>query len=435
MNTWQYKEDRVIELLKKGEKSPDALMIGMELEHFVVDKASGQSVSYEQDKGIEVILSQMKDEAHQPIWEKNHLIGLSHPDYQITLEPGGQIEISIRPCEQLEEMASIYRNFLDKIIPITESQDQWLLCIGYHPKSSIHDIPFNPKERYVFMSEYLKNHGRYAHNMMKGTASLQVVVDYCNEEDFIKKFRVAHFLMPVLALLTDNAPYFEGAEVTHHSMRTAIWDETDPARSGLIPGVMDKSFGYREYARYILNVCPIMTKKDNRFIDAENKKAGELENFDLLSDEEVDHLLSMVFPDVRLRQYMEIRMADSIPFPYNLAFAALIKGLFYQQEALDYLYRLSRDVTDQKLLNYRKQIMKKGYAVKIERHTCGEIMRILFDLAKRTLNKEERDWLSKLEALVEEEKTLADISLQRAKKEEDWMKYLAANRGFGEEKK
>ncbi len=433
MDSLQKKEDRIIELIQQGEKPVEAFQLGMELEHIVVDQETGRSIYYDQKNGIMDILKQMIDEQHEPVMEKEYLIGLSHPDYAISLEPGGQVEISIRPCYHTEEILSIYRHFLNKIIPIVTGQHQWLLCIGYHPESSIDEIPFNPKQRYAYMSEYLQGCGRYAHHMMKGTASLQVVIDFRNQEDFKRKFRVAHFLMPLLALLTDNAPVFEGKEAPHHSIRTAIWDETDPARCGLVPGVMDKSFGYRDYARYILGTCPILVKKGDGFKGMNNRTAGEIEGLELLADNEIDHILSMVFPDVRLRSYIEIRMADSMPYPYNFGFIALIKGVFYQEEALDYLFRLSLNMTDEKLNHYRNQVMEKGYYGKFMGQTCREALMMLFDLAHRGLNEKEKQWLSSLESLVMRQKTLASIDRERAEKDSKWMKHLTADHGFKEE--
>lgn len=433
MDPLQRKENRIMEILRQGEKPAEAFQVGVELEHIVVNQETGKSVSYDQPHGIRDILKQMVDEQHQPVMEKDFLIGLKHADYAITLEPGGQVEISIKPCYETEEVLNIYGGFLNKILPIVSSQGQWLLCIGYHPVSSIQDIPFNPKQRYAYMSEYLIQYGRYAHHMMKGTASLQVVLDYESEEDFTQKFRVAHFLMPLLALLTDNAPFFEGKAAAHPSIRTAIWDETDPARCGLIPGVMDKVFGYRDYARYILRTCPILLKEEDGFKGFKDKTAGEIQGFEDLTDAEVDHILSMVFPDVRARQYIEIRMADSIPYPYNFGFIALIKGIFYQKEALSYLYRLSLGMSDAKLAHGRQQVMEKGYDGKFMGQSYGEALMMIFDLARRGLKEEEQKWLSHLESLVIRKETLASIEKERARQNSKWMQCLRADHGFEEE--
>ena len=407
------KQERIIALLKQGEKSADEMRIGLEIEHIIVDNKTLKSIDYYQDKGIESTLAELIPMGYEPIMEKNHVVGLTHPDYIITLEPGGQIEISLNPCARLEEIYRKYWTFLHHILPILGKKQQWMLCIGYHPQSSIHEIPFNPKERYRHMSEYLEKTGRYAHYMMKGTASLQVVIDYKHQTDFIEKFRVAHFLMPFLALISDNAPYFEGKPAAQHSIRTAIWDETDPARCALIPGVMDTEFGYRSYADYILQTPPILVRKDQILTGTGDLRTEELKGMEGFGDEEVDHILSMVFPDIRVRRYIEIRMADSLPLPHSFAYASLIKNLFYREEALHYLYHLSQQVQDEKICQLRKEIQINGYDTRIGGVTAQQMLLTLLDLAKQGAPVHEKNWLHHLEDLVDRKETAADYSRRR----------------------
>jgi glutamate--cysteine ligase len=246
--------------------------------------------------------------------------------------------------------------------------------------------------------------------MMKGTASLQVVIDYQHQADFIEKFRVAHFLMPFLALISDNAPFFEGKPAEHFSIRTAIWDETDPARCALIPGVMDQEFGYRAYADYILRTPPILVQKNNHFIGTGSLRTEELEGLEHFTDEEVDHLLSMVFPDVRVRRYIEIRMADSLPLPHSFAFAALVKNLFYSETALRYLYHLSQSMSDANLCQLRKDMQVNGYNARFGGTTCQQMLLALMDLAKQNSTPQEKKWLYHLEAQVLNKETPAMVS-------------------------
>ena len=401
------KQQRIVSLLKQGETKTAEFQIGMEIEHIVVDAITHKSVDYYEDSGIESILKDMAPLGYEVILEGESVVGLKHPDYIITLEPGGQVEISIKPCRELPEIYSIYWTFLDHILPILKKNKQWMMCIGYHPKSMIRELPFNPKKRYRFMSDYLEKTGRYAHYMMKGTASLQVVIDYQNQADFIEKFRVAHFLMPFLALLSDNAPFFEGSISEQFSMRTAIWDETDPARCALIPGVMDQEFGYSAYADYILRTPPILIQKEQQFIGTGDRKTIDLEGLEHFSDEETDHLLSMVFPDVRVRRYIEIRMADSLPLPLSFAFTTLIKNLFYQETSLKYLYHLSLSMTDGKLCQLRKDMQAEGFDARFGGTTCQQMLLALLDLAKQGSNQKERTWLQHLELLVAHKETPA----------------------------
>ncbi|NLM05258.1 MAG: glutamate--cysteine ligase [Clostridiales bacterium] len=409
--------DRITEFIKTGEKSAEDFKIGVEFEHIVVWKKDLLSVNYYEENGIEIILKKLldKNQKYKPQYEGEHLVGLSEPDGSISLEPGGQFEYSVRPCSTLAEIENLYRNFLDDIIPILEEQGQYLMGIGYHPKTKIVDLPFNPKIRYHYMSEHLIATGKYAHNMMKGTASLQVVIDYSDEEDFIKKFTVGNFLSPLLYLISDNAPIFEGEIHEENSIRSKIWDNMDNIRCGIVPGVLEKKFGYDDYAKYILDVPPILIMRDGEAIGTGDKKVRELMDPLTITDKEVDHILSMVFPDVRIRTYIELRMGDSLPYPLNMAYIALLKGIFYNNIALDYLYDMARTF-DQEELEYSKTNMRKnGFEGRFKFRTVKDLALILFDLAKRGLDEKEREYLKPLEELIIKGQSAANLSKEYIK--------------------
>lgn len=405
------KLEKIIDVLKQGEKPINNFKLGAEFEHIIVDKNTFESVNYYQDKGTEVILKKMLSSGYVPKYEGEYLVGLENHEGMITLEPGGQLELSVRPCNNIKEIEDIYLNFLEIIIPVLDEQNQLLLAIGYHPKTSVKDIPFNPKKRYGYMSQYfLERGGVYAHNMMKGTASIQVIIDYKDEEDFIKKFKVAHFISPLLALITDNAPVFEGKLYQQNSIRSTIWENTDSIRGGLVEGVMEKDFGYEDYAKYILRLPPIFIVKDKEIIETQDKTTEEIMDLYNFSHEEVDHLLSMAFPDVRARKYIEIRMGDSIPYPLNLSYIALIKAIFYNDEILQYLYKLSQSIDDNKLAMYRQSMIEKGLLGCFRGKHTYEMLMLLMDLAKRGLGGEEIKYLKALEELVKQKKNPATVS-------------------------
>lgn len=411
--------NRIAEFIKSGEKSSDDFKIGVELEHIVVMEEDLSSVNYYQENGIENILKKLAstNKKYEPQYEGKYMVGLIGPDGAITLEPGGQLEYSIRPCSTLKEIEELYRTFLDDIIPILEEEKQLLMGIGYHPKTSIKDIPFNPKQRYRHMSEHLQSTGIYAHNMMKGTASLQVVLDYGNEDDFIKKFKVGNFLSPLLYLITDNAPIFEGAIYEGNSVRSKIWDNMDKVRCGIVPGVLEKEFGYRNYAEYILDIPPILIIKDGKAIGTHDKKVKDLMDASTATDEEVDHILSMAFPDVRVRRYIELRMGDSLPYPLNMSYVALIKGIFYNDVALNYLYEMSKNFEEDNLHRARNSIMENGFQGQFKCKAVKDMALILFDLAKKGLNEEEKEYLKPLEDLILKGQSAATLSKEHIQKD------------------
>jgi len=397
-------EDKIkalVEILKSGEKIVEDFKIGVEIEHIVVDKDSLDSINYYQENGIEETLKKLMKFNYKPKYENNYLIGLEKEAAILTLEPGGQLEISIKPCSSIQEVERIYLSFLQEVTPILEEQNQLLMAIGYHPKSSILEIPFNPKKRYELMSSYLKTKGSHAHNMMKGTAALQVTIDYRNEEDFIKKIRVANFLSPIFAYISDNGPIFEGRLFDKYSIRSLIWENTDPSRSGIIDGVMDKEvFGYREYAEYLLGVAPILIIKDNSVISTLDKKTGELMDEYSFTKDELMHIMTMVFPDVRAKRYLEIRMGDSIPYPYNLSYISLIKAIFYNEAALNELYQLSLNVNSVELSSYKSSMMEKGSRGEFLSKTVGDIIAYLIDLARSSMSEEEQKYFEPLAEIL-----------------------------------
>lgn len=405
--------NHLIKILKSGEKKESQFKIGVEIEHFVVDKNSWNSINYYQENGIETILKKLMKFDYLPHYEENYLIGLEKTDAVITIEPGGQLEISTKACLSLQDIESIYLNSLHEIIPILEEQNQFLLTLGYHPKSKINEIPFIPKKRYQLMAAYLKEKGNYAHNMMKGTAALQISIDYRDEEDFSKKMKVANFISPLLAIISDNSPVFEGEAYPQHSLRSSIWQNTDAARSDTIPGIMDKPFGYKEYVEYILNAEPILFFKDNLMTDAGNLKSSNvLEQYSLTHDELV-HLFSMVFPVARARNYIEIRSGDSLPYPFNFSYIALIKGLFYSDAALDYLFRLTEATDSQMLERYKAAMMKDGLNAEFGSKIIMEVLPNLFDLAREGLPAEEKHYLHPLEKLILSQKNVADRAKEK----------------------
>ncbi len=425
--------ESVVSVIKEGIKFPNQFKLGVEFEHIVVEKDSLESVSYYGEKGIEGILKKLLVRGYEGKYEDGYLVGLNQEDKEISLEPGGQIEISVKPCANISKIESIYFDFLYDIVPILEEKNLLLMAIGYHPKSSIEDIPFNPKKRYEYMSQYLKEKGKYAHNMMKGTASLQVSIDYANEEDFIKKFRVANFISPVLYLISDNSPVFEGEIYPNHSLRSLIWENTDKARSGMVPNALNKEFGYEDYGKYILNVPPILIMKEQEFIGTGDKIVEQVMKEYVFSKQEIQHIMTMVFPDVRAKNFIEIRVGDSLPYPYNFSYIALIKGLFYNEAALEYLYNLSLRIHDNQINSIKDNIRQKGFRTHITSKKAYDFICIIFDLAKTGLTQEEKNMLKALEKLLLRKENLSIVSKEKIKKEGiDGLKWCALNQHVAE---
>lgn len=418
----------IISLIKNGEKSLKDLKIGVEIEHIVVDKNTMESVIYYGKEGIEGILQELLLEGYKGNYEGGCLVGLTAENKEIVLESGGQVEIDIKPCETIKEIESIYLSFLNDIIPILEKRNLLLMCIGYHPKTSIENIPLIPGKKYEYMFDYLKGKGEYAHNMMKGTAALRVFIDYKDEYDFTRKFRVANFISPSLYLISDNSPIFEGEIYNKFSLRSLIWANVDKERSGSVPNSFKEDFGYEEYAEYILDASPITIVKDGDFINIGSETVEGLMDKYVFTEKEIKHIMNMVFPDVRVKNCIEIRVGDSLPYPYNLAYITLIKGIFYDDVALEYLYDFSQRREEEQVEKAKRYMYEKGFGAYFGFKTTYEYILILFDLAKKSLNKEEKEMLKPLEKLMVNKNNLSEVAKEKIRKEGlDGLKWCSLN--------
>ncbi len=399
--------EEIINYFKKGET--DQQQIGIEVEHFVIDQTTLETITYQEPHGIEYLLSQLsKTENWEPTWEGNHLIGLKSDSAIITLEPGGQLEISTIPCSNLVHLKQIYDLFLQDIIPILEQENYYLITLGYQLKSEMQEIPFNPKKRYQIMAQYLQEKGKYAHHMMKGTASLQIALDYKSETDFMKKFCVASFLAPVVASLFDNAPIFEGEVYQQQALRRLIWQNTDPSRTGVVADCLANDFNYQTYAEYILTKQPILLETNGEYISTGDKKAWQLFKNKQLGEEEIEHLLTMVFPDVRAKQFIEIRMIDSLPPRLMMAAIAFWKGLFYNQFSLDQAYQFSNQFAPEEVVKAQEKVIYQGLAAQIGDKDVLKVAHKMTKWAKQGLTEEEREYLIPLEKLLTTEQTPAE---------------------------
>lgn len=393
-----------IEEIKKyfqsHEKKGEDFKIGVEFEHFVIDRDSLKTISYYGPGGVEETLKELEDRGWNPSYEGDYLLGLKKGKKTISLEPGSQLEMSVDADIDISVIEREYENFIAEINPILKSKNQELIAVGYHPETKIDEIKLLPKKRYDLMFDYFKDKGKNAHNMMKGTAALQVSIDYKSEEDYRKKFRIANALSPILYSLFDNSFYFEGEEWDHHNLRTNIWNNCDMNRAGLVEGALEDSFGYENYAKYILNRPPIFMMRDGEVVATGEKKVRELFDPEDYKVSELEHFLTMFFPDVRTKAFIEIRQMDSVPYPLALSAIALIKGIFYNDENLDKAYDKIKDLKLEDINRAKIEIIEKGLEAKLKDDNVLDLANWLIDLAKSGLSNSELDYLYPLEEMI-----------------------------------
>ncbi|MDR7855185.1 glutamate-cysteine ligase family protein [Tissierella sp.] len=390
----------MVKYFKNSEKTVDNFKIGIEFEHYIVDKDTLKTISYYGKDGVAETLKELENKGWTASYEGEYILGLEKGLKTVTLEPGSQFELSIDAQKEIVDIEREYLGFLEEIIPILEKKNQGIMTTGYHPETKIDDIKLLPKKRYDFMFNYFKTKGSHAHNMMKGTAALQVSLDYKSEEDYRKKFRIANAISPILYALFDNAFYFEGEEWGKYNLRTHIWNNCDNDRSGIVDNALEDDFSYTKYAEYILSRPPIFIFKGKEVVPTGDKLVKEIFDPEDYETSELEHLLTMFFPDVRTKRYIEIRMMDSVPYPLNLSAVAMLKGIFYNEESLELAYDYIKDINIDDIINSKLDIIENGLKGKLKEKTVLEMGKWLVDLAAKGLKKDERDYLLPLEGML-----------------------------------
>ena len=342
--------DDLLSVFAGGEKPADRWRIGTEHEKFVYRVEDMRAPSYDEPGGIRDLLNGLTQFGWKPVVENGNVIALSGPDGTISLEPAGQFELSGAALENLHETCSEAGRHLNQCKEIGERLGVGFLGLGMWPDKARSDLPVMPKGRYKIMLNYMPKVGNLGLDMMLRTCTIQVNLDYSSEADMVKKFRVGLALQPVATALFANSPLTEGKPNGYKSFRSHIWEDTDPDRTGMLPFVFEEGFGYERYLDYALDVPMYFVYREGRYIDVagESFRAfidGRLPQLPgekpRLSDF-VDHL-STIFPEVRLKSFLEMRGADGGRWSRICALPALWVGLLYDSAALDAAWDLVKD--------------------------------------------------------------------------------------------
>lgn len=381
--------ERIADYFREGEKAK-CTATGVEIEHFIIGK-DGNSMGYEQ---VVKVMEKLTDERDVLFIEDGHLLGFYNEDYSITLEPASQMEISIAPKEHIEEIKEIYDNFRKKADRILAETGYHFETTGYHPYKRAEELELIPKKRYEYMNRYFEQSGTMGKNMMRATASVQVSIDYENEQDFVEKYRLACILSPVLYLLTSNSPVFEGKAAETKMVRALVWMNTDKARCGIFPGTFLEDFGYAKYAEYLYENEPILIKDENgKTICTGHKKLSEIYAGKEMTRKEIEYAISMFFPDVRLKNYMEIRMADSMEIEKVLEYTALIKSIFYRKEIREGLTAYFGKITEEDVELAKLSLMERGRDGEVYGKTVRQVVEKIAALCTEYGSEEEKQYL------------------------------------------
>ena len=370
--------EKIIEYFKSGIKT-DELKTGFEVEHFICTN-NGGAADYDTVCHIAREIQKSFDNSRDILYNGKY-IGFLNGEYSVSFEPSCQLEISIFPQSDIFKLFDIYSTFFKKLKDVSAQMGLSVHTVGYHPYKKAAELEFIPKERYRFMDKYFEKTGKLGKNMMRATCSVQVAIDYTSEYDFIKKYRLASVLSPLFSLICDNSPVFEGEKNTMYAVRNYIWNSVDNKRCGVIKGIFDDDFGFNKYARLVYNTAVIVDERNGETVYAEDMPYSEIYIDSEITNTQIEHLLSMFFFDVRLKKYIEIRMADSMPPQYIFAYVALINSIFYggNGECVDALYKKYCKVKESDILNAKTSIIKDGYSASVYGNTVFDILEDIFD--------------------------------------------------------
>jgi glutamate--cysteine ligase len=343
--------DDLVNDMALGCKPKEDWRIGIEHEQFVFNAENGKALEYDGAPGIKQILERfVADYGWEPVEVAGYLIALKRGQSMITLEPGGQVEFSGSPLRSTGEVRAEADRFYDEFTAITKSLSLGILDAGFHPSWRREDIHRMPKERYAIMSEYMPKRGRYGIDMMLRTCGAQVNLDFSSEADMVKKYRVALGLQPVVTALLANSTHAEGRNTGYQSYRSLMWEDLDPDRTGVPGFVFEDGMGFARYVDYALDVPMYFIMRGGHHVDVagqsfrafmEGKLPGHEGEFPSMDDWH-DHLTTL-FPEVRLKRYLELRGPDSNTPAMVYAMTSFWVGIFYNNDALDQAWDLIRD--------------------------------------------------------------------------------------------
>ena len=335
--------NQLAEYLADGCKPKSDWRIGTEHEKFGYDKAGLNPLPYNGFCGIKAMLEGLREGfGWKPVEEDGNIIGLTKGGANVSLEPGGQLELSGAPLETIHETCDEVNSHLKEVKHIADKIGAGFIGLGAAPIWTHEQMPLMPKGRYKLMDRYMGNVGTHGTQMMRRTCTVQVNLDFGSEADMVQKFRVALALQPVATALFANSPFFDGRENNHKSWRSRIWRNLDDARTGMLPFVFEDGMGFERYAQYALDVPMYFVYRDGKYIDALGMSFRDFMKGELpalpgeipLESDWADHLTTC-FPEVRIKKFMEMRGADGGPWRRLCALPAFWVGLLYDQTSLD----------------------------------------------------------------------------------------------------
>lgn len=370
----------LIDWFAQGCKPEADWRIGTEHEKFAFYTQDHSPVPYEGERGIEALLNGMKEVlGWEAITDEGRIIGLAGPEGAgaISIEPGGQFELSGAPLDNIHETCRESNRHLRAVKQVAQKLGIGFLGLGSSPSWTLDETPRMPKSRYKIMSAYMPKVGTRGLDMMYRTATIQVNLDFSDEADMRRKLQVSLKLQPLASALFANSPFTDGRPNGELSWRSAVWHDVDNQRGGYQPQMLAPDFGFEAYADWVLDLPMYFIIRGGRYIDMTHISFREFmakgwEGHGATMGDWSNHV-STVFPDVRLKRFLEMRGADGGPWQRICALPAFWVGLLYDGQALDEAAELVRDWSAEDVGTLRMEVPRKGFDAQIGGRKLGEI--------------------------------------------------------------
>ncbi len=418
---------QMIERLASGSKPKSDWRIGTEHEKigFCLEKKT--PIPY--TGGIETILQKMQRFDWEPVYEGDNVIALKRDNASVSLEPGGQLELSGAPLENVHQTCAEVNRHLREVKEVNDEIGAGFLSLGFRPVTKLDDVPVMPKGRYGIMRAYMPKVGTHGLEMMFRTCTVQTNLDFGSEADMVKKLRVSLALQPVATALFANSPFMHGTLNGYKSYRSRIWLDTDADRTGMLPFAFEEGFGFEQYVDYALDVPMYFVYRGGEYLDASGKSFRDFLDgkLDVVPGEkptisDFDDHLSTIFPEVRLKTFLEMRGADTGPWGELCALPAFWVGLLYDQPALDTAWDLVKDWNDDERDQLRRDVPKMGLQTPFRNGTLQDIAKIALTISREGLNargrlnghgENETVFLQQLDEFARTGKSNADILIAK----------------------
>lgn len=421
----------LVEWFEAGNKPKADWRIGTEHEKFGFTWNDLKPLPYEGEASIKAMLEGLRDQfGWAPIEENGYLIGLKKDGASVSLEPGGQFELSGAPLEHIHQTCNEVGHHLEEVRQIADPLGMGFLGLGASPIWSMDETPVMPKGRYKIMRAYMEKVGRLGRQMMFRTCTVQSNLDYGSEADMVKKFRTSLALQPLGTALFANSPFLEGRPNGFLSYRAQIWTDTDPDRTGMLPFVFEDGFGFERYVDYALDVPMYFVRRGGTYLDASGLSfrdfmdgklpilPGELPAIDDFEDH-----ISTIFPEVRLKRFLEMRGSDSGPWSRLCAFSAFWTGILYDDAALDAAWELVKDWSAGEREALRQSVRTLGLKAPVPGgRTLQDLGKDVLEISRSGLRArsmlsvsgdDETGFLQELDGIVASGLTPADVLLEK----------------------